>query len=121
MQTPKYNKPNTPGISMNFDNSVSIYHQVAPEHDFLRAAQDLFALLQEAQQQFPNWQRILYLDIYGHKSENGQPDEDMIELQQEFFFACIAPFLTAFDLPIVDGLNPNPQRNDIPDRLNIGT
>jgi hypothetical protein len=117
--TPKYNKPETLGISMNFDNSVSIYHQIAPEDGFVKAAQDIFALVKEAQSKFPNWQRILYLDIYGHKGENGQPDEEMIELQQEFFFSAIAPFLTAFELPIVDGLNPNPQRNDVPDRLNI--
>lgn len=119
MNAPQYNKPETPGIHMNFDNTVSIYHQVAPNDTFVKAAKDIFELVKEAQSKFPNWQRILYLDIYGHRGENNQPAEEMIELQQDFFFACIAPFLTAFELPIVDGLNPNPQRNDIPDKLNI--
>ena len=106
---------------MNFDNSVSLYHIAEEKDTFEDAAGGLFALLKEAQERFPDWPRILYLDIVGHKDAQGRFDDDFAELQQEFFFACLAPFLTAFDLPMVDALNPNPQRNDVPDRLNIGT
>lgn len=106
---------------MNFDNSVSLYHIVDAEDSFEEAAGTLFNLLKDAQERFPDWPRIMYLDIVGHMNQHGQFEEDFVELQQEFFFACIAPFLTAFDLPLVDAVNPNPQRNDVPDRLNINT
>jgi hypothetical protein len=104
---------------MNFDNSVSLYHVVSEDDRFEDAAGSLFALLKESQERFPDWPRIMYVDINGHVDQSGQFEEDFVELQQEFFFACIAPFLTAFDLPLVDAVNPNDQRNDVPDRLNI--
>ena len=62
---PEYNKPDAPGIHMNFDNTVSLYHIVEEEDDFETAAQDIFALAKTAQEEFPDWPRVLYLDIPG--------------------------------------------------------
>ena len=31
---PRYQKPESTGVSMNFDNTVSIYHVVEPEDSF---------------------------------------------------------------------------------------
>lgn len=120
-QLPSYNKPEEPGIWMNFDNTVSIYHVVNAADDFEHAAQSVFQALADAQRRYPDWPRIFYLDIQGHGGMTGGFDEDFVEFQQEFWFSAVAPFLTAFDLPLTGPLaNPSPQRSDLPDRLVIG-
>jgi hypothetical protein len=119
---PHYNKPETPGVWMNFDNTVAIYHVVAAEDDFYRAAREVFGALKEAQDRFPDWPRMLYLDITGHTDPRHGFEDDFVEFQQEFWFSAIAPFLTGFDLPLTGPLiNPDPQRNDLPDELVIQT
>jgi hypothetical protein len=46
---------------------------------------------------------------------------EMYELQQDFLFSSVAPFVTALETPATGGLvNPGPQRNDVPHRLNFG-
>ena len=114
---PEYNKPDAPGLHMNFDNTVSLYHIVGAEDDFEAAAQDLFSMLQEAQAEFPDWPRVLYLDIEGHVREDGRLEEDMIELQQEFLIAAMGKFFTALALPLVSVVNPDDQVNDLHDEL----
>ena len=43
---------------------------------------------------------------------------DFYELQQEFMFSVLAPFLTGLVTPLTGALvNPERQRNDLPDRL----
>jgi len=116
--TPRYNKPDAPGIAMNFDNTVSLYHIVEPEDSFEQAVNDVFGLVKEAQDEYPDWPRVFYLDIRGHKGERSGFDEDFFEFQQEFWFSTIAHFVTAFDTPLLGGLvNPEPQKNDMPDEL----
>ena len=115
---PEYAKPDAPGLHMNYDNTVAIYHVVAPSDTFEAATQAVFARIQEAQTRFPDWPRLLYVDIEGHLDELGRFEEDFVEFQQEFAFSCIAPFCTALDLPLTGPLlNPEPQRNDLPDAL----
>lgn len=117
---PVYNKPETPGVWMNFDNTVAIYHIVQAADDFYAAARAVFGVVKEAQDRFPGWPRMLYLDIVGHTDPRHGFEDDFVEFQQEFWFAAIAPFLTGFDLPLTGPLvNPNPQRNDLPDELVI--
>lgn len=117
---PEYNKPESPGIWMNFDNTVSIYHVVEPGDTFEKAAQDVFSYLKRAQEDFPDWPRVFYLDIKGHIGEQAGFDGDFYEFQQEFFFSTMAPFLTGFELPLTGALiNPEEQRNDLPDELKI--
>lgn len=119
---PAYNKPDAPGIAMNFDNTVSMLAVIGPEDDFLQAANQVFGLLKEAEDRYPGWPRSFYVDIIGHPGDRSGFDEDFFEFQQEFWFATIAHFVTAFELPITGALaNPQPQRNDIPDALNIST
>ncbi len=117
---PEYNKPDSPGISMNFDNSVSLYHIVAGDDTFDAATRDLFILLKKAQDDFPDWPRVFYIDIAGHRDEQGRFTDAFVELQQEFLFSVLAPFLTGFETPLTGPLiNPDPQRNDLPDKLAI--
>ena len=117
--TPSYNKPEQPGIAMNFDNTVSLYHIVEEADTFDKAAQDLFNLIAEAQKKYPDWPRVLYLDIRGHLDERGRFEPDMVELQQEFLVAALGKFLTALDMPLVSLLNPELQDNNLPDSLGI--
>lgn len=105
---------------MNFDNTVSIYHIVEAEDDFSSAAMAVFKTVREAQDRYPDWPRMLYLDIVGHADDHHGFEEDFVEFQQEFWFSAIAPFLTGFDLPLTGSLvNPADQRNDVPDTLVI--
>ncbi len=116
---PNYNKPEQPGIAMNFDNTVSLYHVVEESDNFDKAAQDLFKLIAEAQKKYPDWPRVLYLDIRGHLDERGRFEPDMVELQQEFLVAALGKFLTALDMPLVSLINPELQDNNLPDSLGI--
>ncbi len=105
---------------MNFDNSVSIYHVVGPEETFEEAARAVFSMMRAAQAQYPDWPRILYLEIEGHSGQHMGFDDDFVEFQQELLFSTMAPFLTAFETPLTGGLvNPDAQRNDFPDELII--
>ena len=116
---PQYNKPEAPGIWMNFDNTVSLYHVVSETDHFDAAAQNIFNLVKEAQEKYPDWPRVLYLDIQGHLDELGRFQDDMVELQQEFLIAALGKFLTALDLPLVSVVNPELQDNNLPDSLAI--
>ncbi len=121
MFVPDYNKPETPGIYMDFGNTVSIYHIVEEEDTFEMAAQSVFDLLREAQQRFPDWPRAFFIDILGHEGEARGFSPEFYEFQQEFLFSVVAPFVSAFETSLTGGLaNPEAQRNDLPDRLNIG-
>ena len=105
---------------MNFDNTVSIYLVVAAEERFEQAAQSVLSAVREAQQRYPDWPRVIYLDIEGHSRDFGDFEDDFVEFQQEFWFSAIAPFVTGFELPLTGALiNPQPQRNDVPDGLTI--
>ena len=97
---PEYNKPDAPGISMNFDNTVSLYHIVEPAHDFDHAAQAIFDLLKESQSRYPDWPRVLYLDVQGQVDEQGRFVDEMVELQQEFLIQAMGRFMTAIDMPL---------------------
>ena len=121
MFVPEYQKPETPGIHMGFDNTVSLYQVVAPEDTFETAATEAVDLLREAERRFPGWPRVFYLDVAGHDGDAAGFDPDFYEFQQDFLFSTIAPFVTALETPLTGSLlNPEPQRNDVPDRLNIG-
>ena len=116
---PEYNKPEAPGIWMNFDNTVSIYHVVSDTDTFEKAAQDIFALIKDSQTKYPSWPRVLYLDIQGHLDELGRFTDEMVELQQEFLIAALGKFLTALDMPLVSVVNPDVQSDELPDSLAI--
>ncbi|MFK7844828.1 MAG: hypothetical protein AB8G77_05960 [Rhodothermales bacterium] len=116
---PKYDKPEQPGIAMNFDNTVSLYHIVQEGDSFDKAAQDIFNLIADGQKRFPDWPRVFYLDILGHLDERGRFDPDMVELQQEFLISALGKFLTAIDMPLVSIVNPEVQDNNVPDSLGI--
>ena len=104
---------------MGFDNVVSIYHVVSADDDFDTAALSVFGLIKESQDRYPDWPRVVYLDVNGHPGERNGFDDDMFEFQQEFMIASMGLFLTAIDMPLISVWNPEPQRNDLPDKLAI--
>jgi len=63
-------------------NKIVLYHRVMRRENFEKAATDIFNLLKSAQTKSPNVTRILYVDIDGHKNDQGGYDNDMFELQK---------------------------------------
>ena len=121
MTEPSYNKPEAPGLHMGFDNTVALYHVAEAGDTFEDAARVVFGMLVEAQARFPGWPRVFYLDVEGHAGDAAGFDADFYEFQQEFLFSVVAPFVTALETPLTGPLlNPDPQRNDVPDRLRLG-
>lgn len=117
---PQFQLPDAPGVWMNFDNTVALRHDVGAGEAFETAALAVFALLKDAEARFPGWPRALYLTIDGHLDALGRFDADMVELQQEFLFSVVGPFVAALATPLVSAVNPDRQRNDLPDALSFG-
>lgn len=116
---PDYNKPKEPGVVAGFD-AVSIYHIVRAEDTFESAANAVFARVREAHEKYPGRDRVLYIDIEGHKGAAAGFDEDFFEFQQEFLQGFLGPFLRAIAMPLLSVLNPKEQREDLPDLIQIG-
>lgn len=97
---------------------IALYHCVYKNEDFDKAANDLFQLMEYAQETFPDKKRALYLDIEGHKNENGSFDLDMFELQTEFMMKEIMPYISELHQPLSHLKNDN-QKNFIFRELKI--
>jgi hypothetical protein len=98
---------------------AAIYHRVYAHEGFDEAAQTLFKLVKMAQQEQPNKERVLFLDIDGHRNEQGGFDTDMVELQTQFLMGFLSRFLTEISCPLGTVKNTKVQENDIPEVLNI--
>ena len=79
---------------------VALYHIVYRDEGFEEAATALFELVREAERTYPGQRRVLYLDIEGHRNEQGGYDHDMLELQREFVLGVLRPFLAEAHLPL---------------------
>ena len=98
---------------------IALYHRVMRRENFEKVANDLLNLLKSAQVKYPNKERVLYVDIEGHKNPQGGFDHDMFELQKDFGIGFLGKFFSEVHFPLIDYINPNPQCNDIPDKLDI--
>lgn len=96
-----------------------LYHLVFAEENFEQAATSLLGLVQWAQRHMPYAPRHLFIDIEGHKTENGAFDGDMWELQHHFVIGFLSPFLTWVQMPLVCFEVPGIQRNDVPEEFQI--
>ncbi|ANM29618.1 hypothetical protein ABI59_08565 [Acidobacteria bacterium Mor1] len=102
------------------DGVVLLEHEVVGGDDFARAANDVFALIREAEQQHPGALRRLMLTITGHDGERAGFDADFFEFQQEFMLLALGKYLTWVDMPLTGSLaNPGTQQNDLPDKLKL--
>ena len=98
-------------------DAVALYHVIYKHEGFEESAQNLFKLVQNAQRRSPDKKRMLYLDIEGHRVEDGGFDADMLELQKEFLLSFLSSYLSEIHCPLVDETNLKPQENDIPPTL----
>lgn len=101
------------------EDKIALYHRVYRREDFEKAAKDLFDLLKSAQVKYPNVDRILYVDIDGHKNADGSYDHDMVELQKDFGMSFMGKFFSEVHFPLLHFINQNPQCNEIPKMLEI--
>ena len=93
--------------------------RIMRRENFEKAAEDLFGLLKSAQAKYPNQERILYVDIDGHRNSEGGYDHDMFELQSDFGIGFLGKYFTEIHFPLASVKNPNPQCNDVPDKFEI--
>ncbi|MFC9153816.1 HNH endonuclease [Streptomyces bauhiniae] len=100
-------------------NGIALYHDMRVEEDFTKCAHRLFAILKKAAKSRPGAPRHLYLDIQGHRNAAGGYDADSLEIMQHFILGFLSPYLTEVSMPLFRGRNPERQREDIPDVLNI--
>ena len=100
-------------------DKIALYHRVLKRENFEKAAKDLFDLLRSAQAKEPNVDRVLYVDIDGHKTSDGSYDHDMFELQKDFGISFMGKFFSEVHFPLIDFINPNPQCNEVPKMLEI--
>lgn len=98
---------------------IAIYHTVLEDEDFSTATRMLHNLIYQTQKQFPNQERILYLDILGHRNSSGGFDHDMFELQKEFLVERIMPYVSEAHVPLVGVINNKYQKNDIEEEVMI--
>jgi hypothetical protein len=98
-------------------DAVALYHLVYENEGFDAAAQHLFKLVKDAQDKWPGKKRLLFLDIEGHRNSEGGFDPDMLELQKDFVLGFLNQFLSEIHMPLVKAKNPDPQSDDIPERL----
>lgn len=96
---------------------IAIYHVVFADENFETAASVLFRLVSGAQKAHPNRRRYLYLDIDGHRNEEGGFDSDMFELQKHFLIGFLGGYLTELSTPLIHVRNEKLQRNDVPSEL----
>jgi HNH endonuclease len=97
--------------------AIAIYHLVFSHEDFETAANHLFELVKNAQKQCPNQNRVLFLDIEGHRNKKGGFEHDMFELQTDYLMGSLSPFLKEAYMPLNHFINPRLQDNDLPDEI----
>lgn len=110
--------PEDPGADAR-PKGVALYHDMRVEEDFTKCATRLFSVLRHAAKADPGAPRYLYLDIQGHRDSDGDYDADALEIIHEFLLDFLGPYLTEISTPLYQARNPEPQREDVPDVLNI--
>jgi hypothetical protein len=98
---------------------ISLYHLIFEDEGFNDSASHIHRLLKSSQDNHPNQERLLFLDIDGHRNEEGGFDHDMFELQENFLLGFLAPYFTEVYMPLATFKNDKLQRNDIPNTIEI--
>jgi hypothetical protein len=100
-------------------SEILIYHVIFEEENFEDSASAIHRLMKSCQDESPNVRRVLYLDIDGHRNENGGFDHDMYELQKNFLLGFLAPYFTKIYMPLGIVTNKEVQWNNIPNQIEI--
>ena len=99
---------------------VRIQYYVSGASSFEEAVQGILRLTRETAEQRPGVPRELVVEIEGHRNSVGGYDRDMEELQLRFLFSWFIPYLTRVVTPLGPLVNPDKQREDLPDILVLG-
>ncbi|MFF0427126.1 HNH endonuclease [Streptomyces sp. NPDC004520] len=110
--------PEKPGVD-GTTKGIALYHDMRVEEDFTKCATRLFSILKQAAASNPGAPRYLFLDVQGHRNAAGGFDADAFEIIHEFLLDFLGPYLTEISTPLYRVRNPEPQREDVPDVLNI--
>lgn len=92
-----------------------IKHTVKAIESFGDAANAIFNLIDDAQKRVPDEDRVLFLDIDGHRNLKGGFDNDMLELQSCFLLQFAIKFLVEIHCPLTSVKNKEKQINIIPE------
>lgn len=98
---------------------IGLYHLVLSNEDLTTAAEMLWKLVFSAQERYPRRPRLLFVDIEGHRNNDGKFDQEMWELQRHFIAGALARYLSEIDMPLIHVRNARAQRNDIPPEFRI--
>jgi hypothetical protein len=76
-----------------YSKGILLYHAVFEKEDFEDSIDHIHKLIKHSQETNPNRRRFFFLDIDGHRNENGGFDHDMYELQRYFLLGFLFPYL----------------------------
>lgn len=82
-------------------DKIALYHRIMRRENFEKAAEDLFGLLKSTQIRYPGRDRVLCVDIDGHKNSEGGFDRDMFELQKDFGIGFLGKYFAEIHFPSV--------------------
>lgn len=68
------------GLMEEQKKNIVVYHRILSRENFETAAKNLIHLLADVQEKNADMSRILYVDIDGHRNQNGGFGKDMLEL-----------------------------------------
>lgn len=94
-------------------NNIVLTCKIKEKDDFVVAANRIYELIYRVQEENPNKERTLLLEIEGHINKEGGYDNDMFELQYEFLLKTIFPYLHALHMPLISVVN-NKQQKKLP-------
>jgi hypothetical protein len=103
------------------DGQVVLFHRVYAHEGFEESARAIFRVIQVALKAQPGKKRIFFLLIDGHRNAAGGFDAEMLELQGEFMFKHVMPFLTEIHIPLGAYRNSKPQRDDAPEGVTFAS
>lgn len=101
------------------EKAVLLYHDMAVYENFERCARRVFEVLRNAERQMPGKPRHLFLRVQGHRNDAGGFDHDAMEIIRNFAMEFLLPYLTRLTTPFHTLGNNHPQRNDVPEELQI--
>jgi len=99
--------------------TVALYHRMFAHEGFEETAKILFELVKDASKKWPRQERMLFLDVDGHRNKAGGYDHDAYEIMQEYLLGSLGPYLTEIWTPLIHTRRSVPQLEQIPDELLI--
>lgn len=91
---------NSEKVTVNDDGTAAIYHRVEENEGFEKTVTILWELLQDFAEEHPSHDRILAVDIDGHRNEEGGFDAEMYGLQKDILLGSLLYFVDEVIMPM---------------------